>query len=77
VLHLEKSTQPALWVYGDPTLDQFCPVEKSMEAIWRLKQAGKQYEVKTFPGADHSLVKGSKRVDIEAPIFDWLKGVKP
>ena len=77
VMHLEKSSQPALWIYGDAALDQYCPVEKSIKAIEQLKQSGKDYEIQTFPGANHSLVKGSKRVDIEVPIFNWLKKVKP
>ena len=73
VKNLEQRTTPILWIYGDSTLDQFCPVDESIKAIDVLRLAGKNYEVKTFPHANHSLVIGSKRAPIDETIFEWLK----
>ncbi|HSU29267.1 MAG TPA: alpha/beta hydrolase [Chitinophagaceae bacterium] len=63
---------PILWLYGDATLDRFCPVELSLKNLDELKKSGKAYQVITFPGANHSLLKKSKDCLLEDEIFVWL-----
>jgi pimeloyl-ACP methyl ester carboxylesterase len=69
---LRELSMPVLWLYGDPSIDRFCPVNASMQALASLKAAGKPYEVQSFPGADHSLqVKGTHAV-FQPVLTEWL-----
>jgi pimeloyl-ACP methyl ester carboxylesterase len=60
VIYLQNSSIPVLWLYGDASLDGFCPVELSLKRLNELKRSGKKYEMISFQGADHSLQKKSK-----------------
>lgn len=52
---LEELSIPALWLFGDPALDRFGPVERSVATLGRLQSDGKDYEIEVYPGADHNL----------------------
>jgi len=73
VTYLDKLTIPVLWLYGDEQLDRFCPVKSSIERLNDLKKAGKNYEIVSIPGADHSLINKSKDHMLEESVFSWLK----
>lgn len=73
VNYLDKLNIPVLWLYGDPEVDRFCPVSLSIERLNELKKAGKNYEIITIPGADHSLIKKSKDYLLEESVFNWLR----
>lgn len=69
----EKLSIPVLWLYGEAALDQYCPVEQSIAALSKLKEKGKDFEVKFYPGANHSLLVGKKQVAIAEEAGAWLR----
>ena len=70
---LEELKIPTIWLFGDPDLDRFGPVRQSVEVLERLRASGKDYEIKIFPGADHSLQLKHGEAPFEAPLLAWLK----
>jgi uncharacterized protein len=72
---LRQLDAPIYWLYGDPNLDRFAPVQLSLERIETLRRSGKPYEVRVFEGADHNLrmVKAQNtQAQWESPLFAWL-----
>ncbi len=70
---LKDLSIPVLWLYGDASVDGFCPVELSINRLNELKNTGKQYEIISVTGADHNLHKNSKDLSIDDPVFNWLR----
>jgi pimeloyl-ACP methyl ester carboxylesterase len=70
--YLEKLNIPILWLYGDAALDRFCPVELSITRLNELIIKGKDYEIISEPGANHSLQLKNKDLAIQKAVFDWL-----
>lgn len=70
--HLKELNIPILWLYGDSTLDRYCPVDLSVYRLTELKKSGKDYEIRIEPGANHSLQLKSKDLAIQKSVFDWL-----
>lgn len=64
---------PVLWLYGEASLDRFCPVEQSMVVINNLKAEGKDYEVRIHPGGDHNLLVGKKQAPIAEEFHAWYQ----
>ena len=76
VVYLNGITIPVLWLYGDRTLDRFCPVEKSLEVLKQMEK--KSHTILIAEGADHSLDRGSKDLGIDEKFFRWLaEAVEP
>ncbi len=71
ITYLNQISIPILWLYGDPKLDRFCPVEMSIDALNRL--SSNYYTIQINDGADHSLINGSKDLSIGDSVFSWLK----
>jgi dienelactone hydrolase len=71
--YLNSLDIPILWLYGDASLDRFCPVNLSLERLEKLKAEGKDYEIRIVNGADHSLNIKSKDAAISDFVFEWLK----
>lgn len=61
---------PTLWLFGDPALDRFGPVQKSMDRINEQITEGKPFQLKQYKGADHNL----NGADYFEDVFEWLKG---
>ncbi len=61
---------PIFWLFGDPALDRFGPVEKSVEQVNNLIASGKPFQLIQYEGADHNL-KGAAYFE---DMFDWLNG---
>lgn len=70
--YLKDLQLPVLWLYGEPAQDVFCPVELSIRNLEELKKQGKLYEIKTIPGANHSLVVKGNDMAFEKELFEWL-----
>lgn len=68
---LNKIDIPILWLFGDPVLDRFGPVQKSIERLNELKTKGKRYTIIQYQHADHNL----KGADYLNDIFEWLRGM--
>ncbi len=66
---------PALFFFGDPALDRSSPVAASVSAAEGLRREGRDVEVVSFPGADHSLQQNRKDAPIAAPLLRWLDRV--
>lgn len=64
---------PALFIFGDAALDDSSPVERSMELAGTLKAGGRDIEVLTLAGANHSLQRDGKDVPIVEQVMAWLK----
>ncbi len=69
--YLNQISVPILWLYGDPKLDRFCPVEMSIGALNKLSSTN--YSIQVNEGADHSLKNGSKDLSIGDAVFSWIK----
>ncbi|HEX9728204.1 MAG TPA: hypothetical protein VGA37_06855 [Gemmatimonadales bacterium] len=65
---LERLETPTLWLFGDPALDRFGPVETSVERLQLLRDAGKPYHIHVYEGADHNLDPSSWTDDL----WSWL-----
>jgi len=70
---LRELETPAIWLFGDAELDHLSPVRQSTATLEELRGSGKDYEVRVFPGADHSLQMGKKEAPWRAPVADWLR----
>jgi pimeloyl-ACP methyl ester carboxylesterase len=70
---LRELSIPVLWLYGDPSIDRFCPVNASMQALEALKMAGKPYDVQSFAGADHSLQMKGTDATFRPLLTQWLE----
>jgi heat shock protein HslJ/pimeloyl-ACP methyl ester carboxylesterase len=77
---LRETGVPAMWIFGDPALDRYAPVQASMETLLKLKASGKDYRLKVYHDTDHSL-HGQKQgitalwkrdAVFEADLFAWL-----
>ncbi len=68
---IESVQVPILWLFGDPELDRFGPVQASMKRINDLISDGKSFQLIQYDGADHNL----KGVDYFEDIFEWLNGI--
>ncbi len=75
MIYLNELSIPVLWIYGDASLDRFCPVKLSMDRLKQMKDAGKKYEIISIEGADHSLQKKSKDFLLDDAVFGWLSGL--
>ena len=64
---------PALFIFGDTSLDDSSPVERSLALAGALKAGGRDIDVISLPGANHSLQRGGKDVTIAAQLMAWLK----
>ncbi len=64
---------PALFLFGDPALDRFGPVGRSMALAQDLRAAGRDIDVISFPGADHSFQKAGKDIPIAEPLLAWVR----
>ncbi len=70
---LEKLDIPSLWIFGDPKLDDLCPVTLSVKNLKDLQSDGKDITYKVMVGANHNLLlkDGSIAPYIDF-VFDWL-----
>ena len=74
---LTRAEVPTLWLMGDPALDRFAPVARTVEIVESLKAAGQEQEIVVFEGADHSLqlLKNGKRrgpAPWQATLYRWF-----
>lgn len=46
---------PVLWIFGDPKLDRFSPVELSVQRVEAAITEGKQYDLLKIDGVGHTL----------------------
>jgi len=74
---LQQLTLPVLWLFGDPALDRFGPVQASLDQLEALKRSGKPYRTEVFLGTDHNLqrVEGDDPVPLETTLEQWLSDV--
>lgn len=70
---LRRLDIPVIWLFGDPELDRFGPVRRSIEVLESLRASGKDYELHMFPGADHSLQVRGRDAPFRAPLAAWLR----
>jgi heat shock protein HslJ/pimeloyl-ACP methyl ester carboxylesterase len=78
---LRELSVPAMWIFGDPARDRFAPVQASVDALRELNNSGKEYEIKVYPGTDHSLQKDgggisglwNRKPVFEDDLFAWLE----
>ncbi len=78
---LNRLNVPTLWVFGDPRLDRFCPVELSVARVMAAKEAGKPYQLIQIENVGHTLelAQGGTlqtimqvRLPLIRRIFRWL-----
>lgn len=65
---ISKLNIPVLWLFGDPSLDRFGPVQKSVERINSFIEEGKEFKMIQYADADHNLKGASYFEDI----ISWL-----
>jgi len=72
---------PVLWIFGDPTLDRFSPVQMSTARVEAAKASGMPYQIIQIDGVGHTLELEGERdlqtlVQVQVPllwqIFNWL-----
>jgi uncharacterized protein len=64
---------PTLFIFGDPTLDDSSPVDRSLTVAAELKAGGRDIEVLSVVGGDHNLKRGGKDVAVAADVMAWLR----
>lgn len=78
---LSRIDTPVLWVFGDPKLDRFSPVELSLERVATTTESGACYQVIQIDGVGHTLEpvdEGSLislfnvRMPLVLDIYGWL-----
>jgi hypothetical protein len=78
---LNRLNVPVLWIFGDPKLDRFCPVELSIARVKAAREAGKPYQLIQVENAGHPLEmeKGGRlqtilrvRIPLIRRLFRWL-----
>ncbi|MBI3792155.1 MAG: hypothetical protein HY275_14925, partial [Gemmatimonadetes bacterium] len=67
-----RLTAPALFIFGDPALDEFSPVAQSVARVDSLAAAGRPFERLIVAGADHNLRRNGADVDLATPLSAWL-----
>lgn len=80
--HLNKLKAPILWIFGDPKLDRFSPVQLSLARLAEAKATGMPYEIIQLDGAGHTLELESGgairsflqvRLPLLRSLFQWLE----
>lgn len=66
-------TAPALLIFGDAALDDASPVERGLASAGALKAGGRDIEVLSLAGANHSLQRNGKDVPIAEQVMAWFK----
>ena len=78
---LGAMTSPVLWVFGDPALDRFSPVNLSLNRVQQAKASGMPYDVIQIENVGHTLELEGDRdmqtlVQVRVPLiwrmFRWL-----
>jgi len=74
---------PVLWVFGDPALDRFSPVNLSLNRVEQAKASGMPYDILQIDNVGHTLELEGDRdiqtlVQVRVPLiwkmFRWLDG---
>ena len=65
---LSETDTPILWLFGDPELDRYGPVQQSSQNLQKLIGEGQDFTLRHYPGADHNLRKQNYHSDI----ISWL-----
>ncbi len=78
---LDTITSPVLWVFGDPDLDRFSPVNLSLNRVEQAKASGMPYDIIQIEHVGHTLeLEGDRdmqtllqvRVPLIWRMFRWL-----
>ncbi len=72
---LKEISIPSYWIYGEPAMDRFCPVELSVDRLKALQASGKPIEIEMVKGANHSLAVNSKEGCCSSRLFSWLDSI--
>jgi pimeloyl-ACP methyl ester carboxylesterase len=79
--YLKKIKAPVLWIFGDPELDRFSPVNLSISRVKQAQTSGMPYKIIQIDKVSHTLkIDGSSEfrsfVQIKIPLlwklFHWL-----
>lgn len=82
---LDQLDVPVLWIFCDPKLDRFSPVELSVQRVESAIRRGKQYELLQIDGVGHTLDLDNSnfilnlfrvRLPLVLKIYAWLDKVK-
>jgi pimeloyl-ACP methyl ester carboxylesterase len=66
ITYLDQVQIPIFWIFGDPKLDKFGPIELSISNLVRLNS--KPYKIEQFDGETHNV----KEKKYELILYNWL-----
>jgi uncharacterized protein len=72
--YLGRLEIPVLWLYGANDMSQ--PVEKDLVVLRRLREAGKDFDIRVFPDTDHALQQcggGGFVPELQSTLDSWLR----
>jgi len=75
---LKEVSIPTVFVFGDPNLDRFSPVNQSIQNVISLSKQNKEYKILQYDDYHHNLYKNvffgltPNHASWEEPAFSWL-----
>ena len=82
---IKRIDTPVLWIFGDPDIDRFSPVELSLDRVTALKTQGASYQIIQIDGVGHTLEPehGTNiytpikiRINLVRNIYRWLDSLE-